>query len=306
MNWKEAVTLLRTRLRGDGYRMATLRTYTDQLKRFGEWLDREGIRDVRRITPEQLRAYQTYVRSEPVCNETQGLRLRAVKRLYRFFVDEGKLLLDPSDGLQDLNRRKTLPRPILSRSEVTRLLAVPDVSEPLGVRNRAVLEVLYATGLRVGELERLTCQDVDWVQQTLHLRQTKNGQPRMVPLGQHAAAWLKRYVDDVRPQQIRKCPEARALFVVRGGATLGQFQIRSILTVCARAAKLGKAVSPHLLRHSCATHLLQAGADIRVIQELLGHTSIASTMLYTHVAPVDVKAMHSRYHPGGGQSHASD
>jgi integrase/recombinase XerD len=179
-----------------------------------------------------------------------------------------------------------------------RLLAAPDISTAVGIRDRAWLELLYATGARVGELEGIGLRDVDLAQGLLRLNRTKGGVPRVVPLGRNAVRWLQTYLDTVRPRLVLQRPFEPALFVVHGGRPLGQEHIRHRLKQYARAAAIGKSISPHLLRHSCATHLLQAGADLRAIQELLGHRRLSSTVLYTRVAPLDVKAMHERCHPG--------
>jgi integrase/recombinase XerD len=305
MTFEEGVNELLAHLRLDGYRAATIDNYTDQLKRFGEWLRRRRIGDLRALSPARLLAYQADVRREPISRETQALRIRAVKRLYGYLVTQGHLLLDPTEGLQEISRRHTLPKPVLSQAEMKRLLAAPEVSRPLGIRDRALLEVLYATGVRVGELEQVACSDVNLRDATMRLCVTKSGQPRLVPLGQHAAHWLRRYLDEVRPWLVRHRPFEPALFVVRGGRALRTYQARHWVKQYARRAGIDKAVSPHLVRHSCATHLLRAGADLRAIQELLGHSRLSSTVLYTRVAPLEVKASHQRYHPGN-RHHAAD
>lgn len=304
MTFEEGSTDLLAHLRLNGYSPATIHNYSDQLKRFGEWLRRRRIGDLRAMTRARLLVYQTDIRKEPISRETQALRIRAVKRLYGHLVAQGHLLLDPTEGIQEISRRQALPKPILSTTEMTRLLAAPDVSRPLGVRDRTLLEVLYATGVRVGELERAALHDVDLREGTLHVRYAKGGRPRVVPLGRNATHWLQRYLDEVRPSLVVHRPFELALFVVRGGRMLRQYHIRSLLKQYCGIAQIGKTVTPHLLRHGCATHLMRAGADLRAIQELLGHTRLSSTVLYTRVAPLDVKASHERYHPGN--RHATD
>jgi integrase/recombinase XerD len=298
MTFQDGLNALLAHLRLDGYSPATLRNYAEQLKRFGQWLRHHGMTDLRTLTRARLLAYQTDVRTEPIGRETQALRIRAVKRLYGHLVTQGHLLLDPTEGIQEISRRQALPKPILSTSEMMRLLDAPNVSQPLGIRDRALLEVLYGTGVRVGELERVTYQDVNLREGTMHLRFTKGGQPRVVPLGRNATHWLQRYVDEVRPRLVRCRPFEPALFAVRGGRVLRQYHIRALLKQYCERAGIRKTVTRHLVRHGCATHLLQAGADLRAIQELLGHARLSSTVLYTRVAPLDVKASHERYHPG--------
>jgi integrase/recombinase XerD len=305
MTFNEGLNALLAHLRLDGYSPSTIENYGDQLKRFGEWLRRQRIGDLRALTRARLLAYQGDVRGEPISRETQALRIRAVKRLYGHLVAQGHLLLDPTEGIQEISRRQALPKPILSATEMKRLLAAPDVSRPLGIRDRALLEVLYATGVRVGELERVACQDLDLREGTMHLRFTKGGRPRVVPLGRNASRWLQRYVDEVRPKLVQRRPFETALFVVHGGRALQQSLVRTLLKQYCESARIKKTVTPHLIRHGCATHLMQAGADLRAIQELLGHTRLSSTVLYTRVAPLDVKTSHQRYHPGN-RHHAAE
>jgi integrase/recombinase XerD len=306
MTFLDAVTSLLATFRLRKYSPLTLDNYADQLKRFDEWLLSQNLHDLRRITKDHVLAYQAHVRRAPIAPETQALRLRAVKRLFGHLVEGGKLLLDPTEGIREISRRQKLPRPVLTQTEVRRLLDAPNTSLPLGIRDRALLEILYATGLRVGELEKVTVHHVDLISQTLQVRHAKGGRPRVVPLGKQATKWLKEYLTQIRPRLSKRCPFERALFVVRGGAPLLQTQIRFLLKRYGKTAKIRKSVTPHVLRHTCATHLLQEGADIRAIQQLLGHIRLDTTQLYTRVLPADVKATHQKYHPGSVErAHAS-
>jgi site-specific recombinase XerD len=297
MTFLDAMTSLLATLRLKKYSPATVDNYGDQLKRFGEWLASQSLHDLRALTREHVRAYELHVRQEPIGRETQALRLRALKRLYGHLVDQGQLLLDPTEGIKEISRKESLPRPILTRAETDKLLNAPNTSLSLGVRDRALLEVLYATGVRVGELERVTIHHVDLATQTLQVRHAKGGRPRTVPLGKHAVRWLKEYLTQVRPKQAKRRPFERTLFLVQGGRPLVQTQIRSLLQLYRKQAKIKKSVTPHVLRHTCATHMLQSGADIRSIQSLLGHIRLQSTTTYTRVMPLDVKATHERFHP---------
>ena len=302
MTFLDAVTSLLAHLRLSKYSPATVGHYADQLKRFSEWFTRTGITDLRQITKMHIDTYQRHVRSEPIGIECQALRLRAVKRLFGHLADAGQLVFNPTEHVIEMRRRDRLPRPVLTVKEVARLLDAPNTSQPLGIRDRALLEVLYATGIRVGELEQVTIHHIDLAMQTLQVRHAKGGRARVVPLGQNATRWLKEYLAQVRPKLGRRRPFERALFLVIGGKPLLQTQIRALVQQYRKAAKIKKAVTPHLLRHSCATHLLQAGADIRMISQLLGHVSLDSTVIYTRVQPTEVKATHQRTHP----SEASD
>jgi len=297
MTFLDGMTALLSHLRLKKYSPATIDNYGDQLKRFGEWLERQCIHDLRKLTKQHIRDYQVYVKQEPIGRESQALRLRAVKRLFNHLVDQATILLDPTEGIQEVSRKEKLPRPILTKKEIDKLLAAPNVSLPQGIRDRALLEVLYATGVRVGELEKVTIHHVDLQTQTLQVRHAKGGRPRTVPLGKTATKWLKEYLTQVRPRLSKRRPFERRLFLVRGGKPLLQTMIRCLMQQYRKQVKIKKSVTPHILRHTCATHMMRQGADIRIIQQLLGHVSLKSTATYTRVVPLEVKATHQQYHP---------
>jgi site-specific recombinase XerD len=298
MTFLEAATSFIAALRLGKYSPGTVDSYADQLKRFGAWLEQQAIDDLRRLTRAHIDEYQRHVRAEPIGVESKSLRLRAVRRLFEHLAADGQLVFNPAEHVVTMRRRERLPRPVLTVKEVERLLAAPNTSLPLGIRDRALLEVLYATGIRVGELEQATVHHVDLALATLQVRHAKGGRPRVVPLGANATRWLKEYLTEVRPRLVRRRPFERTLFVVQGGRRpLAQTQLRALLQGYRKQAKLKKAVTPHLLRHTCATHLMAAGADIRAIQELLGHLRLDSTALYTRVAPTEVKHTHAQTHP---------
>lgn len=297
MTFLDAVTSSLADLRLRNYSPKTLDSYGDQLRRFGEWLSAALAADLRRVSRVDVDLYQAYVRSESIGIETKALRLRAVKRLFDYLTASGKLLVHPAEHIVELRCKDRLPAAVLTVKQVAKLLAAPDTNRSVGVRDRALLETLYGTGIRVGELEQVHVSDVDVSMQTLTVRHGKGDRQRIVPLGQAASEWLKRYLDTVRPTLCRSRRFERTLFVVITGKPLTQSQIRAILRGYQRKCHLKKAVTPHALRHACATHLLQAGADIRLIQELLGHARLDSTAIYTRVVPLDLKTVHARYHP---------
>lgn len=298
MELTESVASLLADLRLRHYSQSTLKHYGNQLKRFQEWLPEELLLDLRRVTKDDIDAYQRYVRDEPIGTETKALRIRAVKRLFDHLTANGQLLMHPAEHVVELHLKDRLPKSILSVKQVDQLIQAADTATPLGLRDRALMEVLYGTGIRVGEMEEVLISDIDLNKQTLFVREGKGNKDRTVPLGAMAGQWVKRYLDEVRSLLVQTRPYERKLFVVRTGHPLLQTQIREILKKYQRQCNLRKSVSPHMLRHACATHLLQAGADIRMIQELLGHTKLDSTTIYTRVARIDVKSMHRKYHPG--------
>ena len=293
----EALVEFRAWLRARHYRPASLTSYTEMLRPFWTWCAQEQITDLRTLTRPALERYAAHVMAMPVSRPTQALRLRALKRLFASLVEGNHLLLDPAAGLRDPEAGHRLPRPILTQAEVRRLLAQPNTSLRHGIRDRALLELLYATGLRIGEVVALTVHDVDLDAGLCTVRQSKSGRSRVVPLGKEATRWLREYLDHVRPRQNRLAPHHRACFLGHAGRPLTPNTIRILLRHYTRTAKIGRRVTCHTLRHTCATHLLEAGADLVAIKELLGHRDLSTTQLYTRVRPIEIKSMHQQTHP---------
>lgn len=297
MTFIEALDALRAHMKLAKYSPATLISYTDQLKGFGIWLGQQRLLDLRQVTRSHIDAYAREVRAQAVRPETQALRLRAVKRLFGHLADSGQLVFNPAEHIVEIRHAQRLPKPVPTVAEIQRLLNAPNTSTALGIRDRALFEVLYATGMRVGELEQVTVHHVDLKMQTLQVRHAKGGRARVVPLGKNAGKWLQEYVSQVRPKLGRRRPFERSLFLAIGGMPLLATAVRLLLRKYVKAANIKKALSPHTLRHCCATHMLQAGADIRTIQQLLGHVCLQSTVLYTRVMPLEVKETHRNTHP---------
>lgn len=223
--------------------------------------------------------------------------LSAVRAFYGQALRLGTITVDPSTHLEPPKPRRSLPK-ALSESQVEALLAAPDVTEPAGLRDRAMIEMMYATGLRVSELVSLPATGVNLRQGVLRVT-GKGSKERLVPLGEEAQHWLRRYLDEARPALAGKVPRS-ALFVDGKGEALTRQQFWATLKTMAGHAGLdaGK-VSPHGLRHSFATHLLNHGADLRALQMLLGHASLSTTQIYTLVATEGLKRLHARHHPRG-------
>jgi integrase/recombinase XerD len=214
---------------------------------------------------------------------------------YRYLVICGRLADNPAADLSAPRAWKTLPK-FLSVDEVDRLLAAPDVATDRGLRDRALIEVLYATGLRVTELISLRPQDINL--ESGYLTTTGKGRKqRVVPLGEEAVAWVRRYVKEARPRLLKKKSSPRLFVNARGGPALTRVGFWKILKTCAKQAGLGKAPSPHVLRHSFATHLLERGADLRAIQMMLGHADLSTTQIYTHILDARLRAVYDKFHP---------
>jgi site-specific recombinase XerD len=218
-----------------------------------------------------------------------------VKGFFGFLERHGVLLRDPALVLPVPQARR-LPRAILSEAQARRLMAAPFAPSALGRRDRAILELLYGTGIRVGECERLDTTDLDLQEATLLIRDGKGKKDRAVPLGTQAARALDHYLTDGRPALLSRTSPA-ALFLARGGRRLLRQSIEKLVRVHARTAMIEPRISPHTLRHACATHLLRGGADVRHVQALLGHKSLTTTARYTRVDTKDLREVLERAHP---------
>ena len=213
---------------------------------------------------------------------------------------QGYLEENPGAKIHLPRAEKRLPRGILTAAEAERVMAQPDLDTKLGLRDRAILELLYSTGLRRGELERLTIRDLDISGGTLLVRQGKGKKDRMVPLSERASAWLEKYLDEVRPHLVHPArgPDDGTVFLGQRGTSLQGQQMAKLVRVYLRAARVPKEGACHLFRHTCATLMLEGGADIRYVQRMLGHATLQSTEIYTHVAIRKLQEVHARTHPG--------
>ena len=220
----------------------------------------------------------------------------AFRGFYRFLVFSGRRRDDPAADLRAPRAWKTLPK-FLSMEDVDRLLQAPDTSLPRGLRDRALIELLYATGLRVSELVNLRQQDLNL--ESGYLTCTGKGRKqRLVPVGDEAARWLTRYVKEGRPALLKKRASPRLFVNARGGSALTRVGFWKILKDYGKRAGVGGgALSPHVLRHSFATHLLERGADLRAIQMMLGHSDLSTTQIYTHVLEARLRAVYDKFHP---------
>jgi integrase/recombinase XerD len=222
--------------------------------------------------------------------------LSTLKRFYQYALRERAIASDPTLKLDAPRRAPRFPRS-LSEADVEALLAAPDAATPRGLRDRAMLEVLYASGLRVSELVGLKTFEANLDAGVVRIL-GKGSKERLVPLGEEAVSWVQRYLAQARPALLKR-KSADALFVTERGAGMTRQAFWHLIKRYARAALPGKALSPHVLRHAFATHLINHGADLRVVQMLLGHADISTTQIYTHVARERLKALHAKHHPRG-------
>jgi integrase/recombinase XerD len=250
---------------------------------------------VDRLSRDELEAFVRRLMSEGRSPRSVARAVACYRGFYRFLLMDGRLDASPADDLRAPRAWATLPR-CLAVEEVDRLIARPDVGTPRGLRDRALIEVLYATGMRVSELVGLRPSDVNL--EASYLTCTGKGdKQRIVPIGDQAAVWVGRYLRDARPILLGKRTSPRLFVNARGGAGLTRVGFWKILKGYAAGAGLARSLSPHVLRHSFATHLLERGADLRAIQVMLGHADLSTTQIYTHVLEQRMRTIYDRFHP---------
>ena len=293
------------RMRVEGFSPRTVGSYRSHLGFFLTYLDREtDIEEITAVTPEVLHGYQTWLygytndEGRGLAIATQAARLSVVRAFFRWLVKTDVLLYDPAGSLELPKRKGILPRSVLTKKEVTRLLAAPDTTTPLGLRDRAMLEVLYSTGIRNAELRAVQLYDLDLERGLLRINEGKNAKDRVVPLGEVACTWLREYLDEARPKLLAQDGTAeQTVFVSKSGRPLLPLGVIDRIRRLAKAAGIERPVTPHSMRHTFATHMLRGRADIRHIQAMLGHASVATTQIYTRVEVTDLKTVHKRCHP---------
>lgn len=283
------------------YSQRTIKSYRGEVRALLGFLEERGLRSLADLSASHLEEYRLHLyylrpKGQPLTVTTQGCRLGAVRHFVRFLVRQDYLLSDVSAHLDLPRRQRTLPRNLLSERETVQLLETPACDTPLAVRDRAILETLYATGLRNSELISLQLEEWDPEYHCFRVRQGKGGKPRVVPLGGEAEFWLKSYLESVRPTLLREAGE-RTIFLNRVGKALTREILAKTVTRWGRQAGLSRGVTPHLLRHCCATHMLKRGADLRHLQALLGHASVNTTERYTQLEVSDLRKVVQRCHP---------
>ncbi len=278
----------------------TLAAYRSDVAKFARWRKAHAPGPLSALTVPVLTGYVAYLQASGLAASSIGRHLASLSTFFRFLVFDGRLGENLAELLVAPTVWDRLPT-VLSPTSVERLLAVPDLETPLGRRDRAALETLYATGCRASEVAGLRPRDLDLQSGTVRCV-GKGDKQRIVPLGSRAREALLAYLERDRPALIRKQPGTETVFVTRRGTPLSRAGLWRIVTGSARAAGLTGKVSPHTLRHSFATHLLAGGADLRVVQELLGHASIATTQIYTRVELSRLVEVHRQFHPRSPRS----
>jgi integrase/recombinase XerD len=277
-----------------GHSDNTIAAYQRDLQRLAEFAASKGIREARGITTPLLRQFVFLLKDLGLSGATIRRNISAVRTWYSFMVAEGLVELDPSDRLETPKRWRTLPD-VLSEDEMNRLLEAPRVEEKLAWRDRALLELAYGAGLRVSELCDLSVTDL-MIADGLVRAFGKGKKERLVPIGRTVVSAVSVYLHTIRPTLDRGATQGKLLLNARG-EPLSRVGAWGIVKRRAREAGITKRVTPHTLRHSFATHLLEGGADLRAVQEMLGHADLSTTQIYTHVDRDYLRTVHHRFHP---------
>jgi integrase/recombinase XerD len=270
---------------------------------FIDWCEARGIARPAEVTKPILERYQRHLfhlRKEdgrPLSFRSQHSRLVPVRGFFKWLTRQNHLLYNPASDLELPRLEKRLPKHVLTASEAEQVVNQADVGEPFGMRDRAILETLYSTGMRRMEVVHLRLFDLDVERGTVMVRQGKGKKDRMIPIGERAIAWIEKYVTEVRPQLVVE-PDDGTLFLTAEGTCFSPNRLTQLVRTYVDRAALGKRGACHLFRHTMATLMLEHGADIRFIQQMLGHAELSTTQIYTQVSIRKLKEIHSATHPG--------
>jgi integrase/recombinase XerD len=284
------------------YSERTVESQEAVLRPFLAWCAERGLTRPEDVTQPILERYQRHLyqrrkdNGRPLSFRSQRMRLQAVRAFFKWLARQHHIGSNPAAELELPKPERRLPKHVLTAAEAEDVLRQPDLADPLGLRDRAILETLYSTGLRRRELCQLALYDLDAERGTLSVRQGKGRKDRMIPIGDRAVAWIDRYLDEVRPRLVLP-PDAGTLFLTADGEPLSPDHLTGRVSRYVAAAGLGKLGACHLLRHTMATLMLEGGADVRFIQQMLGHASLETTQIYTHVSIRALKQIHTATHP---------
>jgi len=283
----------------------TIHTHTQRVKKFFTWATSHNVRGPADVTAAVILKWQVHLADE-INNRgiisivsTQNQHLAALASFFGYLRQADYLPFDPTRDIEYARTPQRLPKAVLTVPEVKKLLQAPDVNTVLGYRDRTIFEILYSTGMRRQELLNLTFDDVDLDGGIIMIRQGKGGKDRVVPLGKIAAKFLETYLNGIRPELMRYAanPKLKQLFISLRGKALSKNALGEMVAKHARRARLKTPVTPHTMRHSCATHMIRNRAGIRHVQDMLGHAQLSSTEKYIRLTITDLKEAHSRYHP---------
>jgi integrase/recombinase XerD len=286
-----------------GYRPQGMQSTERYVREFIEWADERGVTHPSQVSRAVLERYQRWLYhyrkkdGNPLSVAGQRCKLVPLRGYFKWLTRVGEIPANPAADLELPRRMKRLPRTVLTAGEVERVMACVDLGTPLGLRDRAMLELLYATGIRRGELAHLDLGDIDVDRAVVFVREGKGGKDRLLPLGERALYWLMEYLERGRPQ-IAWNADDKTFFLGNEGKPLSLQWLSKVVALTVERAALGKHGGPHLFRHTMATLMLEGGADIRFIQAMLGHAELSTTQIYTQVAIRQLAHVHAMTHPG--------
>ncbi len=289
-------------LRVKNYSERTVENRESYLGFFIEWCEARSITRPQEVTKPVIDRYQRHLfhmrkeNGKPLTFSAQVCRLVPIRGFFKWLARQNVLLWNPASEIELPRQEKRLPKHVLSADEAERVMLQPNVADLFGLRDRAILETLYSTGIRRMEVIHLSVFDVDVERGTLMVRQGKGKKDRMIPIGERAVLWIERYLNEARPELVMP-PDAGVLFLTQEGDALSTNRLTQLVRDYVNAAETGKTGACHLFRHTCATLMLEGGADIRYIQELLGHVELSTTQIYTRVSIRKLKAVHALTHP---------
>lgn len=295
-----------TARRAGGLAESTAKGIEKRLRDFARFLDMNGAAEFAATSQRHVEAYLAECRARYLerayVASIEGYILMHASMLnpfFRWMVKAGRILLNPMEGLRLPKEPFGPPRDALTIEEAAKLIEAPNTSTAIGIRDRAVIELMYSTGMRRGEVVRLDLPDVNFPDRRVFIRQSKGKKDRVVPFGAAAAEWMRRYLEEARILCERDSAEL-AFFLTERGARFTTTTIPEAVAKYREKARIAKPVTAHTMRHTFATHMIQAGADPRHVQAILGHSSIETTEIYTHLAPADILEAHRKFHPRGG------
>jgi integrase/recombinase XerD len=273
----------------------TVASYEFDLDEYFQFLHHRGVTNGCATTEEQIKEFLRALHQLGISSRSTARVLSAVRGFHRFLLGEGTTTEDPTENLRPPKQAKTLPE-VLTIAEIDCIFALPNVEDKFGLRDRAILETLYATGMRVSELLNLKQRDINF-EEGIVLVFGKGSKERIVPIGRSARHWIQEYRKSSRIVLAKKGKSVDSLFLNLRGGRLSRMAVWKIIARYAAASGIKKEIHPHTFRHSFATHLLEGGADLRVVQEMLGHADIATTQIYTHIDREYLKEVHRTFHP---------
>lgn len=285
-------------LKVKAYSEVTIRDSERRLRAFVDWCETRSVITAISLTRAVIQSYQRHLfyyrkaNGKPLKSVTQNNNITSIKMFMRWLTRENHLAYSPAEQIELAKLPRQLPRAVLSVKHIQKLFSIPDTNTLLGVRDRAILETFYSTGMRRSELAGLQMRDVDEDQGVIFIRQGKGGHQRLVPIGETALEWLLQYKYEVRP--LYETEDEQTLFLYDNGEPFLKARLSALVKRLMQSAGINAEGSCHLLRHACATHLLEAGMDLRLIQQLLGHAKADTTAIYTHVAIGKLKEVHGR------------